>query len=66
MTVPLIALAVGAIVSGFVGVPAALGGNNAIGISCASFTAPAARHATAARGRRRTWNPWNWSPGSAR
>jgi NADH-quinone oxidoreductase subunit L len=30
MTVPLMALAVGAIVAGFVGVPAALGGNNAI------------------------------------
>jgi NADH-quinone oxidoreductase subunit L len=30
MTTPLIALAVGAIVAGFVGVPAALGGNNAI------------------------------------
>jgi NADH-quinone oxidoreductase subunit L len=31
MTVPLMALAVGAIVAGFVGLPAALGGNNAIG-----------------------------------
>ncbi len=30
MTVPLMALAIGAIVAGFVGVPAALGGSNAI------------------------------------
>src|SRR4030095_12305721 len=30
MTVPLMALAVGAIVAGFVGIPAALGGGNAI------------------------------------
>jgi NADH-quinone oxidoreductase subunit L len=43
MTVPLMALAVGAIVSGFVGVPAALGGNNAIErFLHPSFTAPAA------------------------
>lgn len=49
MTVPLMALAVGAIVSGFVGVPAALGGNNAIErFLHPSFTAPAAEHATAA------------------
>jgi NADH-quinone oxidoreductase subunit L len=43
------ALAVGAIVSGFVGVPAALGGNNAIErFLHPSFTAPAAAHAPAA------------------
>ena len=30
MTFPLMALAVGAVVAGFVGIPAALGGNNAI------------------------------------
>ena len=36
MTVPLMALAVGAIVAGFVGIPAALNGNNAIG----AFLAP--------------------------
>jgi len=43
MTVPLMALAVGAIVSGFVGVPAALGGNNAIErFLHPSFTAHAA------------------------
>jgi NADH-quinone oxidoreductase subunit L len=40
MTVPLMALAVGAIVAGFVGIPAALGGNNAIeGFLEPSFTA---------------------------
>ena len=70
MTVPLMALAVGAIVSGFVGVPAALGGNNAIEhFLHPSFTAPAARrHATAAHeaaaGPGTPGTPWN--PGSAR
>ena len=43
MTVPLMILAVGAIVAGFVGVPAALGGANAIEHFLApSFSAPAA------------------------
>ncbi len=41
MTVPLMILAVGAIVAGFVGIPAALGGSNAIEHFLApSFTAP--------------------------
>ncbi len=43
MTVPLMALAVGAIVAGFVGIPAALGGSNAIEHFLEpSFSAPAA------------------------
>ena len=47
MTLPLMALAVGAMVAGFVGVPAALMGNNAIGTFLEpSFSAPgAAAHA---------------------
>ena len=49
MTVPLMALAVGAIVAGFVGIPAVLGGNNAIEHFLEpSFTASAALHAGAA------------------
>jgi NADH-quinone oxidoreductase subunit L len=49
MTVPLMALAIGAIVAGFVGVPAALGGSNAIEHFLEpSFTA----HATAERAER--------------
>jgi len=51
MTVPLMALAVGAIVAGFVGVPPVLGGNNAIGRFLEpSFTAPAVAHGEAAGG----------------
>ena len=43
MTAPLMALAVGAIVAGFVGIPPVLGGNNAIGSFLEpSFTAPVA------------------------
>jgi NADH-quinone oxidoreductase subunit L len=52
MTFPLQALAVGAIVAGFIGVPAALGGGNAI----EHFLEPSFRgvaHATAERGLRR-------------
>jgi NADH-quinone oxidoreductase subunit L len=49
MTWPLMALAVGAIVAGFVGVPAALWGNNAIGTFLEpSFTAPGAHGGEAA------------------
>ena len=49
MTVPLMALAVGAIVAGFVGLPPVLGGVNAIGTFLApSFTAPVASHGAAA------------------
>jgi len=45
MTVPLMALAAGAVVAGFVGVPAALGGGNAIEHFLEpSFTATAAAH----------------------
>jgi NADH-quinone oxidoreductase subunit L len=51
MTVPLMALAIGAIVAGFVGVPAALGGGNAIEHFLApSFTAPGPMEATHASG----------------
>ena len=47
MTFPLMALAVGAIVAGFVGVPAAIGGNHAIEHFLEpSF--PASEHAAAA------------------
>jgi NADH-quinone oxidoreductase subunit L len=46
MTVPLMALAVGAIVAGFFGIPAALGGGNAIEHFLEpSFTASSAAHA---------------------
>jgi NADH-quinone oxidoreductase subunit L len=46
MTVPLMALAVGAVVAGFVGIPTALGGGNAIEHFLEpSFTATAAAHA---------------------
>jgi NADH-quinone oxidoreductase subunit L len=49
MTVPLMALAVGAMVAGFVGIPAVLGGNNAIGTFLEpSFTAPTGAHGQAA------------------
>jgi NADH-quinone oxidoreductase subunit L len=49
MTYPLMALAVGAIVAGFVGIPAALGGNNAIEHFLEpSFTAHAAAEGAAA------------------
>ena len=48
MTVPLMALAVGAIVAGFVGIPAALGGGNAIEhFLHPSFTASASSHGDA-------------------
>jgi NADH-quinone oxidoreductase subunit L len=48
MTFPLMALAVGAIVAGFVGIPAALGGANAIEHFLEpSFTASAAQHEAA-------------------
>jgi NADH-quinone oxidoreductase subunit L len=51
MTVPLMALAVGAIVAGFVGIPAVLGGNNAIEHFLEpSFTVSAAVHADAEHG----------------
>jgi len=51
MTIPLMALAVGAMVAGFVGVPAALGGNNAIEHFLEpSFTASAAVHGEAVAG----------------
>ena len=51
MTVPLMGLAVGAIVAGFLGVPAALGGNNAIERYLEpSFTASAAVHGAAVAG----------------
>ncbi len=51
MTIPLMALAVGAIVTGFLGVPAALGGNNAIESYLEpSFTASAAVHGAAVAG----------------
>ncbi len=49
MTVPLMALAVGAVVAGFVGIPQALSGTNAIEHFLEpSFTASAAAHETAA------------------
>jgi NADH-quinone oxidoreductase subunit L len=51
MTVPLMALAVGAIVAGFFGIPAALGGSNTIEHFLEpSFTASAAHGAAAAHG----------------
>jgi NADH-quinone oxidoreductase subunit L len=51
MTIPLMALAVGAIVAGFLGVPAALGGNNAIEHFLEpSFTASAAAPGVAIAG----------------
>jgi NADH-quinone oxidoreductase subunit L len=49
MTVPLTALAVGAIVAGFIGLPPVLGGVNAIGAFLEpSFAVPAAAHGAAA------------------
>jgi NADH-quinone oxidoreductase subunit L len=49
MTVPLMALAIGAIAAGFIGIPQAIGGTNAIEHFLEpSFTEPAAQHASQA------------------
>ena len=54
MTFPLMALAVGAIVAGFVGIPAALGGGNAIEHFLEpSFTASSASRRSRPRAERR-------------
>ena len=67
MTLPLMALAVGAIVAGFVGIPAALGGGNAIEHFLEpSFTAQRDAEAVRSRGggsgRRRPPRPRSTKP----
>jgi NADH-quinone oxidoreductase subunit L len=63
MTIPLVILAAGAVVAGLVGVPAALGGGNAIERFLEpSFTASSAGHATTAGGAGAT--PHAPSPGA--
>ena len=65
MTFPLMALAVGALVAGFVGIPAALGGGNAIEHFLEpSFTASSSRGSRRSRGGERM--PLTREPGGGR